>query len=69
MEDEILVVVFIVDFDVGKVGVNAESKVRWKRPRCSRPGEKGGLGIVNKWEGNSDYLKLKIKLIFFELDR
>ena len=64
-----MVVVFIMDLDVGKVRVNAESKVRWERPRCSRPGEKGGLGIVNKWEGNSDYLKLKIKLIFFELDR
>lgn len=59
MEDEVLVVLFVVYFDVGEVGMNTESKVGRERPRGRRPCEEGGFRIVNERECNSDYFAIR----------
>ncbi len=59
MKDEVLVVLFVVYFDVGEVGMNTASKVGRERPRGRRPGQEGGFRIVNERECNSDYLSVR----------
>ena len=38
-EDEILISLKVVDFDVSEVGMNAETEVGWKGIWCGCPGE------------------------------
>lgn len=48
MENEVLVMLFVVNFDVCVFGMNAKRKVGWERPWSSCPREKGGLAVVDQ---------------------
>lgn len=56
MEDEVLVLLLIVDFDVDEIRVNTKSKIGGQCPRCSRPCEERSLGIIYQGKRNSDYV-------------
>lgn len=55
MEDEILVALFVVDFDVGEVGVHAECEVGGKRPRRGCPSKERCLAIIHEGERDGNY--------------
>ena len=56
-EDEVLISLEIVDFYVGEVGVDTEAEIRGESPWCRSPCKKRGCGVVNKWEGNGDWVE------------
>ena len=46
IQDEVLVTLLVVDFDIGEVRVYAEGEVGREGPWCGRPGKKGGGAVV-----------------------
>lgn len=54
MDDEVLVPLLIMDFDIGEVGVDTESQIRRQCPWCGRPSKERGFRIVDKRECNGD---------------
>lgn len=54
MDDEVLVLLNVVDLEVGEVGVDADGQVGREGPRGGGPGEEGGGGVVNERERNGD---------------
>lgn len=54
MEDKVLVVLLVVDFDVRVVGVYAKRKVGGEGPWRGRPGKEGGFAVINEGEGDGD---------------
>ena len=54
MENEILVVLLVVDLDVGVFGVYAKREVGGKGPGCGCPCKERGFAIVDEGEGDGD---------------
>ena len=54
VEDKVLVVLFVVDFDVGVFGVDAEREVGGERPWRGGPSQKGCFPVVDEGKGDSD---------------
>ena len=46
IQDEVLITLLVVDFDIGEVRVYAEGEVGREGPWCGRPGKKGGGAVV-----------------------
>lgn len=54
-DDEFGVSFFVVDFDVGEFGMNADGEIGGQSPGSRRPGEKRDGGIVDEREGDGDW--------------
>jgi hypothetical protein len=54
VEDKVLIMLLVENFDVGIVRMNTEGKVRRQRPWGGRPSEEGSLLVVDKRECNGN---------------
>jgi hypothetical protein len=48
------VFLLIMNFDIGEIWINSNSKIAWKSPRSSGPSDEASLWIFNQWECNDD---------------
>jgi len=62
VDDEVLISLDVVNFEVGEVGVNADGQVGRKGPRSGGPGEEGGGGVVDEGEGDGDCAKEEVMM-------
>lgn len=54
VDDEVLIALGVVNFNVGEIGVHAKGKVGGEGPGSGCPRKKRGFGVIDQWEGNRD---------------